>query len=155
MTKKQWQNRERLLANLARLGFTKVESNALRRIELTLSRWDELECGTGDADMTRSIERDEKSGKPFFRVQFHGPCGKWIDNCSPIADREAGALKRLVKIVAARNARFVGCNGVADDIVLPYHQGDPRGCSLFIVRQSDIGDGDINSLYTRGVAVCD
>lgn len=36
-----------------------------------------------------------------------------------------------------------------------YIQGDPRGCALYILRADDIGPGEsIDSVYTRGIAVC-
>lgn len=35
-----------------------------------------------------------------------------------------------------------------------YHQGDPRGASLYVLRPLDIKDGaDVDSCYTRGIAV--
>jgi hypothetical protein len=63
---------------------------------------------------------------------------------TPIADREAGALRRLQKIIR-RHPELEG-----------YRQSDPRGCALYIVRKSDIPAGEsVNSFYTRGVAVCE
>ena len=44
----------------------------------------------------------------------------------------------------------------SDPYALPvaYHQTDPRGCAVYIVRKADIPDGaDIGSRYTRGVTV--
>jgi hypothetical protein len=123
----------------------------MRRIEMTLSRWGEAMCNG-------EIQRDEKTGKPFR--------GRYA-----IADREAGALKRLEKIVSARNARH------PESLVHAYHQTDPRGCTLYVVRVSDLPDtndddmrrhsGDwplkseatrlqwaLECYYTRGLAVC-
>ena len=35
-----------------------------------------------------------------------------------------------------------------------YVQGDPRGCALYILRPSDVPDGELaESYYSRGVAV--
>jgi hypothetical protein len=34
-----------------------------------------------------------------------------------------------------------------------YVQGDPRGCSLYILTAADVAGLDVNSVYTRGVAV--
>lgn len=60
----------------------------------------------------------------------------------PIADREAGALKRLAAIVA----RYPGFGF--------YVQGDPRGASLYILRPGDVKAGETaDSVYTRGIAV--
>lgn len=142
MTRKQFENRQRLLTNLARLGFTSDEAYALRRIEMTLSKWGEGECGDSNDFCSTMIERDETTGKPFRVIMRHSePPSKARRFAIP--DKEAGALKRLAKMMEAH-----------PDLV-PYHQGDPRGCCLYICRRSDIGDGDLSSLYTRGVAVCD
>jgi hypothetical protein len=36
-----------------------------------------------------------------------------------------------------------------------YHQGDPRGCALYIIRKGDVPKGeDVNAYYTNGLAVC-
>ena len=132
-----------LVINLRDLGFSTDEALSLRRIQLTLDRWNELECGTGDDRVTISIERDEETEKPFLRRQFMGYGGQWKDIRTPCADREKGALKRLDKIMSA-HPEFVA-----------YHQGDCRGCALYIVRKADLNGQDINSCYTRGIAVCD
>jgi hypothetical protein len=114
------------------LGFDVDAADALRRIEMTLHRWAEAECN-GD------IERDEDTGKIYRSYAAMG--GKHF--AYRIADREAGALKRLGAIMA-QHPEF-----------LAYHQGDPRGCALYIVRKTDIPEGgDIDAYYTRGFAVC-
>lgn len=132
----------RLIKNLQDRGFSYDEANQLRRIEMTLSRWGELECGDSNDYASVAIERDEETDKPY-RV--------WMPHSLPpsqatrtlIPDREKGALKRLAKIME-KHPDFVS-----------YHQGDPRGCCLYIVRKSDLNGQDINSVYTRGLAVCD
>jgi hypothetical protein len=135
-----------LFARLAALGFSYDESAELRRIEMTLSRWGERECGDGS---DWAIERDDVTGKPFNA--YHG-AGK--PRRYPIADRETGALKRARQIVAARNLRQLLPNGDGKELIA-YHQGDCRGCSLYLVRRSDIPEsGSIDSFYTRGWAVC-
>lgn len=107
---------------------------------MTLHRWAEEECNG-------TIQRDETTGKPFREY------GNYIQANDPrrihyVADRERGALKRLKAIVDARNKRRT--NGT----LLPYHQGDPRGCALYLVRSTDIPNGStIDQYYTRGVAV--
>lgn len=132
----------------ADLGFERHETDTLRRAEMTLSRWAEAECNG-------EIERDETTGRPFRRY------GNYVQANDPrsihyIADREAGALRRLRAIVFARNAR---ARGVDETItgnpfmaqpdkhdVYAYHQGDPRGCALYIVPASvlpDVTDDDI------------
>lgn len=42
----------------------------------------------------------------------------------PVADREAGALRRLANIMRAHPSLWF------------YHQGDPRGCALYVGRKS-------------------
>jgi hypothetical protein len=59
-----------------------------------------------------------------------------------VADREKGALKRLQAIVA-QYPEFIA-----------YHQTDPRGCAVYLVRKSDVPEGtNIDSVYSRGIAV--
>ena len=78
------------------MGFTFEEAVALRRIEMTLSRWAEAECNG-------EIERDEDTGKPR-RNSAAWVSGRASQRISwPIADREAGALRRLKAIVDACN----------------------------------------------------
>ncbi len=147
-----------LFGRLSALGFTYDESAALRRIEMTLQRWAELECGNDRG----AIERDEKTGKPrfFYDAQVRTMTGQtaWLRRSYPIADREAGALRRLAAIVRDRNARI--CGEVADyrdaqqKEILPYHQGDPRGCALYLLTREQLGADAIDSVYTRGLAVC-
>lgn len=141
-----------LFSRLAELGFTYDESAALRRIEMTLQRWAELECGVEghNPQITLAIERDEKTGKPFMRQMGPGYSGTWMDRRWLVADRERGALRRLEAIVKARNER-----STLADQVAAYHQGDPRGCALYIVRLADVpSNGTIDQYYTRGLAVC-
>lgn len=174
MTKRQAENYSHLTDTLARLGFTHEERESLIRIERTLARWGELECGNGNDSASWAIERaesscyctqcghkgfgpqshtchcekcgdvapirtKEKDGKPYLVT--HPRTGKPYRRAIP--DREAGALKRLAKIMASRPH------------LLAYHQGDPRGCSLYIVPANAVGPGEsINSVYTRGVAIC-
>jgi hypothetical protein len=77
-----------LFARLQELGFTYEEAVQLRRIEMTLQRWAEAECNG-------EIERNETTGKPERVSQA------WLKGVSdkrhawPVADREAGALRRL------------------------------------------------------------
>lgn len=136
-----------VIARLGKLGIDPDTAQKLRRISMTLRNWFELECGTGDERVTRSIEREDNGeGRPFLRVQFLGRSlghdGIWQDTWTPIRDLEAGAMKRLDKIMTGlRGLRY-------------YVQGDCRGCSLYILRRKDLKDGeDINAVYTRGVAV--
>lgn len=156
-----------LFSRLQALGFTYEEAVSLRRIEMTLQRWAEGECGD---ESGRCIERDETTGKPFMTYDKgrNGERGRYA-----IADREAGALKRLGKIVAARNARAY-VNGQCVNPVAAYHQGDCRGCMLYLVSAEHLApefatwhtenpganasafpfQKHLPSLYTRGLAVC-
>lgn len=130
-----------MIQRLNSLGFDNQEAFALRRIAMVFDRWNELECGTGDNRVSLSIERDEETGKPFFRRQWMGYGNQWQDVRTPYPDKEKGAQKRLAKIMANH-----------PDLVA-YEQGDPRGPSLYIVRKSDLNGSDIHANYTKGVAV--
>lgn len=36
-----------------------------------------------------------------------------------------------------------------------YHQGDPRGCALYLIRPGDVPEGeDVAAWYSRGIAIC-
>lgn len=135
MTKAEFIRIQHLTASLSGLGFTVNEVDQLRKISNTLRRWFERECGT-DAG---AIERDEETGKPFFR---NGRGNRW-----PVPDLEAGAEKRLAAIMAARNGR--------EAVPLAtYIQTDPRGAALYILRPGDVPEGEsANAYYSRGVCV--
>ncbi len=141
----------RLFNDLSALGFTYAEADALRRIQMTLHRWDEAECGDGNDRASWAIERDETTGKPFRAVYPHnGPSRRYA-----IADREAGAMRRLKAILDARNKREQFTGDFSPHKILGYHQSDCRGCALYLIRASDIPAGQsLDSCYNRGVAVC-
>ena len=141
--------RERLTAQenaLVSLGFTIDEADTLRRISRTLRRWHELECGI-DAGC---IERDDDTGRPYWRSDLTG-------RRYSVPDREAGALRRLGRIVGHRNTRVWAASdahAVHIHAVHPYIQPDPRGASLYILRPGDVPPGtDPASCYTRGICV--
>ena len=126
---------------LASLGFNANEIAALLAVERGLNRWHELECGTGNDRVSVSVERDEKTGKPFKRVQFQSHSG-WVDRKTPCRDMEKSYLSRLARIMEGKAVRA-------------YVQGDPRGCALYIIRAEDVPQGaDVHSYYSRGIAVC-
>lgn len=130
-------NREthKMLSTLESLGITPADAAALRRISMTLHRWYELECGTDQG----AIERDEKTGRPYWHnaMAFGNNTIRGY-----VADREAGALKRL-KVIMSRYPTL----GF-------YVQGDPRGCALYILRPGDVPAGaGVDAYYSRGVAV--
>ena len=124
-------NRYNCVDALCRAGIAHTDAIALRRISMTLHRWYEMECGSDNG----YIARDETTGKPF-----------WLNSYSmrrtPIADREAGAMKRLNAIMAKYPT------------LASYVQGDPRGAALYILRPGDVPEGaSANSYYSRGIAV--
>lgn len=142
MTKREALDHVRMMDTLNRLGISYDDSQALRRISMTLRRWFEMECGTGDGQRSISIEREGENadGKPYQHIQYPTPHG-YVDRRYPIADKETGARKRLAVIMS----RYPGLTA--------YVQGDPRGCSLYILTTEQIGTYDIDSIYTRGVAI--
>ena len=61
---------------------------------------------------------------------------------SRTADREKGALTRVQTIAGKYGLGF-------------YHQGDPRGCAVYLLRPGDVPEGkDPSAYYSRGVGVC-
>ena len=120
-------------------GITYADAEALRRISLTLRRWHELKCGTGNG----YVERNEKTGAPYwFNSQTH-----YLDPHDPragsrIPDREAGAIKRLAVIM------------MQYPTLQSYIQTDPRGAALYIIRPGDVPEGaNVESCYNRGICV--
>ena len=139
MTKTEALRRAHQQNTLVQLGFTAEQVNSLRRISVTLRRWYEFECGTDSG----SIERNETTGKPYMRT----PRGKLY----PVADREAGALKRLAAIVHDRNIRQPFQES---PLLTTYIQTDPRGVALYILRPNDVLEGkDPAAYYSRGICV--
>src|SRR4029077_2740899 len=106
--------------------------STLRRAQMTLHRWAELECGDGNDYSSWAIERDEESDLPYMCIYPHN--GEMRRH--RVADREKGALRRIAAICARIGIHF-------------YHQTDPRGCALYVSAEP-IKDND----YTRGIAVC-
>jgi len=126
----------RFYGRMSTLGFTFSEADNLRRIEMTLHRWAEAECN-GD------IQRDGEAGdgKPYREY------GNYVAANDPrrrhyVPDRERGALKRLAALMKGRSGLWY------------YHQGDPRGCALYVGKGADRGALPVDQAYNRGVAVC-
>jgi len=131
------------LKQIRSLGITDDDARALRRISVTLRRWHELECGTGDDRTTISVGRDgnELYSKPYLRTQYPTRNG-FHDSKHPIPDRERGAHKRLAAILT----RY--------PTLTAYVQGDPRGCALHLLRPGDVPAGeDPGAYYSRGIPV--
>lgn len=116
------------IIRMDRLGVSRPDAYALRRCEMTLSRWHEMECGTGNDYASWHIERDEATGKPYLVTHPHTGRARR----RPIADRETGAIRRA-QAIASR----YGLSAVV--------QGDPRECALYIGR-------GISHNYNSGVA---
>lgn len=116
-----------------RLGIPFAAAETLRRAELTLHRWAEQECGDGNDYASWAIERDEVTGKPFRAWYPH----QGTATRTAIADREAGALRRVAAVCAELGLYY-------------FHQSDPRGCAIYVAREPLT-----NSNYsTVGKAVC-
>lgn len=124
---------------LATLGITDyTTANTLRRIAMTLQRWFELECGDSNNYASWAVERDKTTEKPYLVHYPHD--GKSYRTA--IADRETGARKRLAKVMKAFPE------------LIYYVQTDPRGASLYILRKTDLRQGEqLDCVYNRGVAV--
>ncbi len=138
-TKKQ--QTARFFNLMAENGFTYDETAALLKSERALRKWGELACGTGDDARSVHIFRDE-SGKPFYSVQFYAG-GQWRERIQPRRDTEKAALAKVDAIMANKPG------------FRAYHQTDPRGCSLYIIRPGDIEAGEnVHALYNRGIALC-
>ena len=105
-----------------------------------------------DPKANRILARERRlnvAGKPFN--VYHGAGKSWR---YAIADREAGALRRAKAIVDARNA-LLGLTKRHKAHMSIHHQGDCRGCMLYLVRRSDVPHGgNVESYYSRGFAVC-
>lgn len=128
----------RLLQSLSNLGFSYSEAQSLRRIEMTLHRWCEAECGDGNDYCSWSIERDETTGKPFRVTYPHD--GKSYR--TQIPDRENGALERASRILSKHPGLWF------------YYQTDCRGCALYVGKTEDLNGQDVSQVYNRGIAVC-
>ena len=159
MTKHEAMRQARQENVLMSLGFTQDEADKLRRISMTLQRWHELECGTGEGQVTRSVERENEdgTGRPFLRVQYPTANG-YHDKRYPVADRETGAKRRLAAILGQRNGRpgIKGgrLNAKPDAGLTAYIQTDPRAAALYIIRPGDVpAGGDVGAYYSRGICV--
>jgi len=130
MNKREVLRRHTQQQTLQALGFTPTESQALRRISMTLSRWAEHECNG-------TIERDEnRADRPFWSNPNTGR-----HFVAPVADREKGAMRRLRAIFARHPLTY-------------YVQGDPRGAALYVIRPGDVPVGaNVESCYSRGIAI--
>lgn len=130
MNKSQAITYSRLLDFCEQYGLTRSDLDALLLAEKRLSTWSEHECNG-------VIQRDEETGIPYY---YSCVSGKRL---SKARDMEGGALNRIAAICARSKG------------LTYYHQTDPRGCSLYLLRPSDIPEGcDASAYYTRGIAIC-
>jgi len=138
MNKRQAQRYTHFCQSLAMLGFSRDETDRLLKIEKTLHRWHELECGDGNDFCSFGIERDVTTGKPFMVRNFYsGRVSRYS-----VPDREKGALRRLAEILEGKG-------------VSSYVQTDPRGCALYLLRPTDVPEGESPcAYYSRGIALC-
>lgn len=146
MSKKQ--DIARFYSTFEKLGFTFNETETLRRAQMTLHRWAERECNG-------EVQRHEETDRPYSHSRVSARTGKTIYSYVP--DRETGALKRIAKVIADRNTRaWVGTSGSIEEVELKYyHQTDPRGCALYLLRPGDVPEGkDPSAYYSCGIAVC-
>ena len=104
--------RRETIATLARLGIRDGDIASLMRCAAVLHTWAEHECNG-------VIQRDEETNVPYWHSSHDGK------RLLRTSDRETGALKRASKIAASYGFKV-------------YHQGDPRGCPLYLYRQSDL-----------------
>jgi len=162
-----------LLSRLANRGIN-VDfdvAHTLRRAELTLHRWAELECGDGNDCASWAIERDE-SGKPFRHVYYHNPRGWQVWCLADESEEMVLATRRVFSVrsdaeayaatvAKSRNPEIRAKN--SSKYAVPdrekgalkrvqatglhfYHQTDPRGAALYVSNQP-LNDQN----YTSGV----
>jgi hypothetical protein len=104
---------------------SEADARTLRRAQLTLRRWAEEECnGTIQRPWDGTVYGDSRP----YRTTWHEGI------FSRIPDRKAGALRRVAAICERYGLHY-------------YHQGDPRGCSLYIDSQPIPDDN-----YTSAIA---
>lgn len=131
--------RDALLARLASLGVNSIGAARLLKAERALQRWGEAECGNSSDWASWHIERDEATGKPFRVTIPHRGDGKARRH--PIRDMERAALRWAAEV----------CEPLG---LVWYHQGDPRGCALYVGRKEDLGELSLEQGHNRLVAVC-
>lgn len=124
------ENYGRLCVRLAEVGITPAEVDALLRCERALSLFGERECNG-------EIERDEETGRVYHISRYN------YKRCGRARDTETAALQRATAIASTHGLTV-------------YHQTDPRGCALYILRPGDVrpGTDPAGIDYTRGVAIC-
>ena len=133
MNKTELSRRIEQTRRLGALGFSQGEAETLRRISLTLHRWDEHACNG-------EVETDP-DGKTYS-VHQGGLFDRYKIVRYPTPNRKAGAIRRLGLMMADHPGWDF------------YHQGDPRGAALYLYRPSDLMPGQSVDSYYSTVGVC-
>lgn len=115
----KWPHLDKQAAEIEGWGQFGPAARTLRRAQLTLHRWAELECGTHVGHIER--EGDDGTGRPYFVPDWRGRGPGGVVR-RPIPDRERGALVRVAAVCKASGLHF-------------YHQTDPRGCALYVAAE--------------------
>lgn len=177
MTRREAERQTHQADTLRALGFTREESDQLRRISMTLQRWFERECGDSRDNSSWCLIRGRKlpdgafehddDGQPYVEHQYYPQGQPTVYRYTRIPDRETGARRRLTAILYSRNTcpkcgappdktdeTCPRCDTRPGDALSAYIQTDPRGAALYILRPGDVPEGqDIGSSYTRGICV--
>lgn len=128
MTRKQAERYYHLRNTLVQYGIRSQELETLLRCERTLHRWGEEECNG-------TIQRDEATGIPYRWDTSDGY------RLGRVPDREAGALRRALAIAEHHGLSL-------------YHQTDPSGCFLYLLRPEDVPAGQTaDACYSNGIAI--
>lgn len=129
-SEKNWELARRFWAR----GIEQVErdhAETLRKAELTLHRWHELECGADNGrGSTVIVERDDE-GNPYTVVHSGVRTYRYRR-----PDHEKGAIHRVADVCAALGLHY-------------YVQGDPRGCALYVSNEP-LTDQN----YSNGIPCC-
>lgn len=129
----------RFYSRLETLGINRHGANRLLKAERALQRWAEAECGNSNEWASWHIERDETTGKPFSVTIPHRGDSKARRH--PIRDMERAALRWAAEV----------CEPLG---LVWYHQGDPRGCALYVGKREMLGGLSAEQAHNRLVAVC-
>ena len=129
--------RRRIYLATGDLGYAPVvekDAETLRRAELTLTSWAEEVCnGTIERPWEGTVDGPDTyvGNRPARSIGgYRDSSGRFHTEFMFVPDREAGALRRVAEVCKRNGLEF-------------FHQGDPRGCTLYIARQGQ-GMNDTN-----------
>ena len=114
---------ERFNHAINRYGISQQDYKALALEEHRLQRWAEQECNG-------EIQRDDETGKVYRQHGYGGTA----EARYAIPDRQTGCIRRCKEIAARYGLKF-------------YYQGDPRGCQVYVYRESDLQGSEISQVY--------